>query len=35
MSKGWGNCEFKGLEELQKKLDKALNGDTIDYYEKS
>ena len=33
MSKGWGNCEFKGLEELQKKLDKALNGDTTAFYE--
>lgn len=33
MSNGWGKCEFKGLEELQRKLDKALNGDTTAFYE--
>lgn len=33
MSKKWGKCDFSELVELQKRLDKALNGDTVLFYE--
>ena len=33
MSKKWGKCDFSELVDLQKRLDKALNGDTVLFYE--
>ena len=33
MNKKWGKCDFSELVDLQKRLDKALNGDTVLFYE--